>query len=258
MLNIGWFSTGRDEAAQQLLQTVQDKIHSGEIDARISFVFSNREPGETKESDMFFGLVRSYGIPLVCLSHGRFKTRADGKASPAKQQWRAEYDKAVSKMIDSFSCDVCVLAGYMLIVSEWLCQKFDMLNLHPSPPGGPAGTWEEVIWSLIDSRADTAGAMMHLVTPELDRGPAVTYCLFSIKVYPFAEYWRRDDRQTLFRLIRQHELAREFPLITLTLQSFSRGEVSIRDKRVVDSQGKPISGYDLTSRVDQEVKDILR
>lgn len=73
MLNIGWFSTGRDEAARQLLQTVQDSIRSGDINRRISFVFSNREPGETNEGDMFFELVRSYRIPLVCLSHKKFK-----------------------------------------------------------------------------------------------------------------------------------------------------------------------------------------
>ena len=54
LLNIGWFSTGRDEAARQLLQAVQDKLHSGKINDEISFVFSNREPGEAKESDLFY------------------------------------------------------------------------------------------------------------------------------------------------------------------------------------------------------------
>lgn len=66
-MNIGWFSTGRDEAARQLLQVVQDKIHRGDIEGKINFVFSNREPGEANESDLFFELVRSYDIPLVCL-----------------------------------------------------------------------------------------------------------------------------------------------------------------------------------------------
>jgi phosphoribosylglycinamide formyltransferase-1 len=111
---------------------------------------------------------------------------------------------------------------------------------------------------LIDSKADAAGAMMHVVTPELDRGPVVSYCLFSIKGKPFAKYWRKEDRNTLFRVIRQHELAREFPLITFTLQSLSRGELSIRERRVIDAQGRPISGYDLTQRVDEQVKKIPR
>ena len=258
MLNIGWFSTGRDEAARQLLQTIQGEIQSGDIDGRISFVVSNREPGEAKESDLFFELVRSYDIPLICLSHKKFKTAKEEEDLGIKKEWRIKYDREVDKNIESFAPDLCVLAGYMLIVGEELCQKYDMINLHPAPPGGPTGSWQEVIWALIKNKAETAGAMMHLVTPELDRGPVVSYCLFSIKDEPFAEYWRKDDKNMLFRLVRQHELAREFPLITLTLQSLSRGEVSIKDRKVIDAQGKLISGYNLSGRIDKEVKKNLR
>ena len=249
MLKIGWFSTGRDEAARQLLQVVQNKRHSGDIDGQISFVFSNREPGEATESDLFLELVQSYNIPLVCLSHNKFRTGGE-------EDWRIKYDREVDKRIESFAPDLCVLAGYMLIVSEELCQKYNMINLHPAPPGGPTGSWQEVIWTLIQNKAETAGAMMHLVTPELDRGPVVSYCLFSIKGAPFAEYWRKNDKEMLFRLIRQHELAREFPLIILTLQSLSRGEVSIKDKRVIAAQGKSISGYNLSDKVDEEMKKV--
>jgi len=258
VLNIGWFSTGRDEAARQLLQAVQDKSHSGDINGKISFVFSNREPGEAKESDLFFELVRSYNIPLVCLSHKKFKTAKEEEDLGIKKEWRIKYDKEVNKNIEPFAPDLCVLAGYMLIMSAELCQKYDMINLHPAPPGGPTGSWQEVIWTLIQNKAATAGAMMHLVTPELDRGPAVSYCLFSIKGEPFAEYWRKDNKDMLFRLIRQHELAREFPLIILTLQALSRGEVGIKDRRVIDVQGKLISSYNLSGRIDEEVKKNLR
>ena len=258
MLNIGWFSTGRDEAARQLLQAVQDKIHRGDIDGKISFVFSNREPGEANESDLFFELVRSYDIPLVCLSHKKFKTAKEEEALGIKKEWRIAYDREVNKKIAPFAPDLCVLAGYMLIVSKELCQKYDMINLHPAPPGGPTGSWQEVIWTLIQNEADTAGAMIHLATPELDRGPVVSYCLFSIKGGPFAEYWRKGDKDMLFRLIRQHELAREFPLIILTLQDLSRGEVDIKDRRVIDAQGKPVGGYNLSGRIDEEVKKNLR
>jgi folate-dependent phosphoribosylglycinamide formyltransferase PurN len=257
-LNIGWFSTGRDEAARQLLQAVWDKSHRGDINGKISFVFSNREPDEAKESDRFFELVRSYSIPLICLSHKKFKTAKEKEDLDIKKEWRIKYDREVNKKIESFAPDLCVLAGYMLIVSEELCQKYDMINLHPAPPVGPAGSWQEVIWTLIQNKAETAGAMMHLVTPELDRGPVVSYCLFSIKGEPFAKYWRKDDKNKLFRLIRQHELAREFPLIALTLQSLSRGEVSIKDKRVIDIQGKLLNGYNLSGKVDEEVKESLR
>ena len=257
MLNIGWFSTGRDEAARQLLQAVWDKIRSGDINGKISFVFSNREPGEEKESDLFFELVRSYNIPLICLSHKKFKTAKEEEDLGIKKEWRIRYDREVNKKIKPFAPDLCVLAGYMLIVGEELCQKYNMINLHPAPPGGPTGSWQEVIWALIQNKAETAGAMIHLVTPELDRGPVISYCLFSIKGEPFAENWRKDDKDMLFRLIRQRELAREFPLITLTLQSLSRGEVGIKDRRVIDAQEKLISGYNLSGKVDEEVKKNL-
>ncbi|MGQ9546785.1 MAG: phosphoribosylglycinamide formyltransferase [Dehalococcoidia bacterium] len=252
MLKIGWFSTGRDEAARQLLQAAHDKIVGRAIDGKISFVFSNREPGEAKDSDLFFELVRSYNIPLICLSHKRFKT------AEKQTEWRVTFDREVDNRIRSFAPNLCVLAGYMLIVSEELCHKYNMINLHPAPPGGPTGSWQEVIWALIKKRADTAGAMMHLVTPELDRGPVISYCLFSIKGKPFAQYSRSGDEDTLFQLIRKHELAREIPLIIMTLEALSRGQVSIKDGRVIDAQGKPINGYDLSTAIDEEMRKSLK
>jgi phosphoribosylglycinamide formyltransferase-1 len=258
LLNIGWFSTGRDQAARQLLQAVRDKSYRGDISGKISFVFSNREPGEAKESDLFFELVQSYHIPLIFLSHRKFKIAIEKEDLGISKEWRIKYDREINKKIELFTPDLCILAGYMLIVSEELCQEYDMINLHPAPPGGPTGSWQEVILTLIQNKADTAGAMMHLVTPELDRGPVISYCLFSIKDEPFAGYWRRDNKDMLFRLIRQHELAREFPLIILTLQALSRGEISIKDGRVIDAQGKLISGYNLSGKIDEEVKKSSR
>jgi len=252
LLNIGWFSTGRDEAARQLLQAVQESIYAGEIKAKISFVFSNREPGESKESDLFFQLVHSYSLPLIYLSHKKFKT-ANGM-----KDWRIKYDREVMSKIEKFSPDLCVLAGYMLIVGEEMCQRYNMINLHPAPPGGPKGSWQEVIWQLIENKADKAGAMMHLVTPKLDEGPVVAYCLFSITDEPFKEYWQRGDKQKLFHLIRQHELACEFPLIISTLKAFGEKQIGIKDGKVADDKGNFIEGYDLSDAVNQATQAILR
>jgi phosphoribosylglycinamide formyltransferase 1 len=253
LLNIGWFSTGRDEAARQLLQAVQQSISNGDITGKISFVFSNREPGESQESDLFFDLVRSYGIPLICLSHKKFKN----KTKQSQEDWRLKYDREVNSRIERFTPDLCILAGYMLIVGEELCRKYTMINLHPAPPGGPVGSWQEVMWKLIQDKADKAGAMMHLVTPELDRGPAISYCLSPIKGKPFDQYWQSNNKNMLFNLIRQHELATEFPLIISTLKALSRGEINIKDGKVIDAQGKSIDGYDLTHEINQAVKENL-
>jgi len=270
LLTIGWFSTGRDEAARQLLQVVYQKISTGEIAGKIDFVFSNRETGEAKESDLFFELVRSYNISLICFSFNKFKEskditgRAEGDILP---EWRLEYDREVMKRLEGFRPDLCVLAGYMLIVGEEMCRRYDMINLHPATPEGPKGSWQEVIWALLENKATESGVMMHLVTTELDRGPVITYCTYPIRGEPFDEYWREIDSRSvvdvkkeqgennaLFKLIRRHGLAREFPLIVSTLRAFGRGEVKIEAGKVFDRRGKPISGYDLSREVDKAVE----
>ena len=146
-----------------------------------------------------------------------------------------------------------------------------MINLHPAAPWGPAGTWQEVILRLIDSNAQETGAMMHLVTPELDKGPPVSYCTFSIRGDPFDEYWEEIKGQTikqikatqgesnnLFRTIRERGFAREIPLLISTIKAFSQGKIKITtDKQVVDAKGNPIKGYNLTDEINELVKDRL-
>ena len=79
MLRIGWFATGRGEGSRGLLRFVADAIGEGRLDARIEFVFSNREPGEAEGSDAFFELVRAYGLPLVTLSSARYRREHGGR-----------------------------------------------------------------------------------------------------------------------------------------------------------------------------------
>ena len=60
---IGWFSTGRDKAARDLLRVVQKSIDEGKIrNSKIAFVFSNRQRGENRESDRFFQLVEKLSL----------------------------------------------------------------------------------------------------------------------------------------------------------------------------------------------------
>jgi len=275
MYQFGWFSTGRDKAARELLQSVSSSIQRGEIKARISFVFCSRQPGESPESDLFLKLTEAYHIPLIHFSYQEFKAR---QATPVTSQpatlppWRLDYDREVMKRLAEFHPDLCVLAGYMLIVGEEMCQRYNMINLHPAAPGGPAGTWQEVIWQLIDSKAKQTGVMMHMVTPELDRGPAVTYCTFPISGKLFNRYRKeiagqatteikqsQGENNRLFQLIRQHGLAREFPLIISTLKAFSEGKVKITtDKKIIDAEGRPISGYDLTGEINELLNQSIK
>lgn len=274
MYQLGWFSTGRGKGSRGLLKAVHDSIALGDTDAGFAFVFCSREHGETEQTDIFLRMVEDYHIPLVTFSYQKYKAKMGGSGGGADEgwsSWRLDYDREVMTRLQNFKPDLCVLAGYMLIVGPEMCQKYDMVNLHPASPGGPTGTWREVIWELIETNAQSTGAMMHLVTPELDKGPVVTYCTSPIRGEPFDQYWseirgksaaqikqEQGEENPLFQLIRQHGVVRELPLITATIQAFSQGKVKVTpDKQVIDAQGNPIRGYDLTAEIDEKVRDSI-
>ena len=274
---IGWFSTGRDEAARELLRVVSDNIKQGRLaKLQISFVFSNRTKGEGRESDLFFKLVERLGIDLVSFSSQNFRPEMRRKALVQEKRgklklishWRSLYDQEIIKRIDKFEVELIVLAGYMLIVGEKLCQKYPMINLHPAAPGGPRGTWQEVIWKLIEKNERQTGVMMHLVTPELDAGSPLTYCTFSTKGGKFDSLWENLEKklnrkpleeikreegevEPLFKEIRKEGLKRELPLIVHTLKALSNKTIELRGEKLV-KEGRIIEGCCLNEEINCE------
>lgn len=263
-MNIGWFSTGRDAAARELLSIAQSNIDNGIINGKIIFSFSNRELGESIESDLYFNLVNKLEIPLITYSSKVFNKSNDIKGIEKK---RILFDRQVLNKISCFKPDICILAGYMLIVGEEMCNQCNMINLHPALPTGPKGSWQEVIWELIEKEEVTSGVMMHLVTPDLDRGPVISYCRYPITGNKFDKYWQEinnksihqikdheGENNSLFMTIREQGLLREFPLIILTLKSLCNKEVRIQNKKVIDSTGNIIQGYNLTKQVNSMIE----
>ncbi len=266
MLRVGWFSTGRGEGSQKLLRTTVDAIRSGRLDAEITFVFSNREPGQFEATDVFFDQVRSYGIPLVTLSDARFRRQHRGAVARSGQplpSWRTDYDRSVAALLAGYNYDLGMLAGYMLITTPPLLESHPLLNLHPAAPGQPAGTWQEVTWKLIEQRVDHGGVRIHLVTPALDEGPIVTYCTYPLRGATIDLLWRAAENRTvdemqdsdgetnaLFQEIRRRGAARELPLVVETLRAFADHRLRFEDGRIVAGETKIVGGYDLTPEIE--------
>jgi len=260
MLKLGWFSTGRGEGSRGLLELVLRQIASGDLSVTIEFVFQNREPGEAEGSDQFQDLVRSYGIPLVTLSSQRFrKEREAGSFSEV----RLEFDREATRLLEGYQPTLSVLAGYMLYTADELCKRFTMVNTHPALPDGPIGTWQQVIWQLIEQQANETGAMTHLATEEWDRGPVISY--FSVPLHGplFNPLWKQikgrtidDLRATegeqlpLFQRIREEGVKREPHLLVETIQAFAKGTVKVMDRHVVDAAGNPIPDYCLNENIE--------
>ena len=265
-LRLAWFATGRGQMSGELLAAAGEAIAAGRLDAEIAVVFCNRAPGEDQNTDVFLQQVRASGIALVALSSRDFRKRVGGtiaRKGEALPKWRRDYDREVMRLLDPYEFNLGVLAGFMLIFGEEAAARWDLLNLHPAAPGGPAGMWQDVIWESIQQNAERAGVMVHLATPELDGGPVVTYCTYPIRGPEFGPLWhdvecrsldeaRADlgEEMPLFKAIRQAGVAREVPLVVETLCAFADGRVCIEGKRVVDAGGQPIAGYDLTQQIE--------
>ena len=272
MLNIGWFSTGRGAGSRGLLNFVQQRLAETGVDARINFVFSNRERGEAEGSDEFFRLVDGYDITLVTHSSAKFRKRIEGRFSARRE----EFDLEVMDKLAGLEADICVLAGYMLIVSSKMCRQYHLLNLHPALPDGPIGTWQEVVWELIDSNAKKTGAMVHLATEEVDRGPVVSYVTVPITGPIFDQHWeslkgkdletvKKNEKEdlALFQAIRREQYKREPYLLFETLRAISQGEVKIAGGQVLDASGSRLSrtmphGLCLDQRITEAISETMR
>ncbi len=266
-MRIGWLSTGRDAAAGNLLSEVVTRARRDAAPLDIGAVFCDRERGEAEESDRFLDLVGQLGFPAVTLS-SRDSWDEARRRGDSRMQWRNEYHRSVAELLTPYNLGVLVMAGYMLVTSRELCRRFAILNLHPALPGGPKGMWQQVIWQLLEAEAEETGAMIHLATAQLDRGPVVSYFRFSLRGPdwdPLWDQWRAKRRsrsvaeiaaaegeeEPLFAEIRRRGEVREIPLLYRTLLQFTEGRLNTANGCVfAESTRLPL---DLTEEVDAEI-----
>ncbi len=233
-LKIGWFSTGRGEGSYGLLESALKALDSGDLAAKLAFVFVNRVKGQTKRTDRFLDLVESRGIPLITLSSRDFRRSHDNKPWA---ELREQFDAAAIELLRPHSADIAVHAGYMLI-APLLCSEYLTLNLHPALPGGTIGMWQQAVWDVITEGLNETGAMIHVSTEKVDEGPVLSTAKFSVRGNNIAPLWEEianvdiealktkpGEDLLLFKAIREAGLLRERPLLIETLKAVASGRI---------------------------------
>lgn len=188
------------------LQAVIDAIATGELQARIALVISDRpECGGVQRA------IR-HRLPLVALPYPR-KATADQ---------RMAWEVMMRHMLLAVHPDVLLLSGFMRILSADTLATLPMpvLNQHPSllPSDGgdtvtlrdgrviPALRGAHVVRDALALRLPMTGCTIHTVVPEVDRGPVIACA--EVPIYP------DDDETSLHARIRVVEQ----PLLIATLQ----------------------------------------
>jgi phosphoribosylglycinamide formyltransferase-1 len=136
------------------LQALIDAIDSGELDATIAVVISNRQDAAGLDR------ARAAGIESVVISHRDFASRDD-------------YDRVLAKELRARQVGLVCLAGFMRLVGTELIDAFPsrILNIHPSLL--PAFPGLDAQRQAIEHGVRVSGVTVHLVTAELDGGPIV-------------------------------------------------------------------------------------
>lgn len=265
-LRIGWFATGQGTTSRTLLRAAVELIRRGGLNAEIPFLFCNREPGEHENSDLLLERAHHYGIATVTLSDRRFRRRVGGEVARAGEplpSWRLDYDRAVLERLAPFQTDLGMLAGYMLIFGVEVCDRYNLLNLHPAAPGGPIGTWQRVIWQLIEQGAAETGVLINRVIPAVDEGPVVAWCRYSLRGPEFEPLWRSVEGHALaelresagetlplFQAIRAAGVARELPMVLETLVALGERRVWFVNGWPQTAGGPLDRGLDLTDQIE--------
>ncbi len=188
------------------LQAIIDSIESGNINAKISAVISNRADA--------YGLERAEksGIEAKILDHTQFDSRE-------------AFDIELQQLIDTYSPDLIVLAGFMRILSDSFVQHYNgkMINIHPSllPLYKGLHTHQR---ALTDKQSEH-GASVHFVIPELDAGKIIIQGIVDVK--------EDDDDESLanrVHKIEHHIYPHAVKILAEGHLKYNGGELLYKDK----------------------------
>lgn len=200
------------------LQSFIDACADGSLNADISAVISNK-PGVK-------GLERAanVGIPNITLDHNSFDSRGD-------------FDQALGDVIDSFSPDLIILAGFMRILTPQFVNRFlgKLMNIHPSllPKYPGLHTHQRAI--VAGDRE--GGATVHFVTPELDGGPSIVQAPVPIV--------KNDTAEALAARV----LIFEHQIYPLAAEWFCQGLLELREGDVIfNNELLPVEGVNIEIR----------
>ncbi len=136
------------------LQAILDAIKSGDLNADVSVVLSNRK------NAYILKRAENHSVPALFISH---------KGKP-----REEFDSEMTVVLKEHNVDLVLLIGFMRILSAEFCQEWHnkLLNVHPSLLPKYAGGMDTNVHEEVLKNGDTeTGCTIHFVTEEVDGGP---------------------------------------------------------------------------------------
>ena len=137
------------------MMALVDAAKATDYPAEIALVLSNVPDAA--------GLERAHeaGIATQVVEHKRFGND------------REAFDRAVHAVLEVHRIDIVCLAGFLRVLTPWFVSQWNgrLINIHPSLL--PAFKGLDTHARALAAGAETHGATVHFVVPELDSGPII-------------------------------------------------------------------------------------
>ena len=134
---------------------------------------------------------------------------------------RAQFDQAWSTVIDEYSPDLVILAGFLRILTPAFVAHYHgrMVNIHPSLL--PSFPGLDTHRRALETGVKFHGATVHFVTPELDHGPIIEQAIVPVL--------DTDTEDTLAARV----LEQEHVIYPRAVRDFIEGRYALMEGRIV-------------------------
>ncbi len=184
------------------LQSIIDNIESGNLDAKIEVVLSDKSEAFALER------ARKHHIDAVSIGRKSFGSKED-------------YEQEVAAVLKSYHVDLVVLAGYMRIVGKTILAAFSgrVMNIHPALlPAFPGLNAQDQAFQY---GVKVAGCTVHFVDEGMDTGPIILQAAVPVQ--------SGDTVDTL----RQRILEQEHRIYPQAIQLFAKGRLKVEGRKVI-------------------------
>lgn len=180
---------------------IHDAIVTGDIDAEIVLVFSNKKDARGLQ------VAKERDLQTLFLNPKDF---------PSKEA----YDEAIISEVKKRDVDLICLAGYMKILTPLFCNTFKnkVINIHPALL--PSFPGLHVQQKAIDWGVRYSGATVHFVTADVDMGPIILQAV--VPVIP------NDTEESLSERI----LKEEHKIYPESIKLYFEGRLEMKGRRV--------------------------
>lgn len=185
------------------LQAIIDATEAKKIDAKISFVLSNKKDAYILER------AKKHNIKAIFLD--------------PNNKTKEEYDKEIDNLLQEHKVELVLLIGYMKLISSWFVQKWlnKVMNIHPSLlPKYAGGIDTNIHEKVLKNKDKETGCSLIFIDEGADTGPIIFQKAVSVE----------DD--TVDSLKQKVQKAEQEVLLK-GIELFAQGEIKVKNNEVI-------------------------